>query len=86
MRDFRFGAKKKKKNTKKIRRVSGCVSQNGWYSSNLVCKVLYMRALKYVIGSSRRLVLSYDRLKSAIRQIASSSGVRTRFLFRVSWP
>ena len=46
MRDFMFGAKKKK-NTKKFQ---GLVSQERLelFLSNLVCKVLYMKALKYV--------------------------------------
>ena len=46
-----FGANKKK-NMKKIQRVSGTrtVSQEllGLFLSNLVCKVLYMKTLKYV--------------------------------------
>ena len=45
MRDFMFGAKKK--NTKKIRQVSGS-RISGTAVSNLICKVLYMKALKYV--------------------------------------
>ena len=67
MRDFMFGPKKKK-NTKKIRQVQGLVSQEwlGLFLSNLVCKVLYMKALKYVelviIGT---VVFEFERLKSA---------------------
>ena len=67
MHDFMFGPKKKK-NTKKIRQVQGLVSQEwlGLFLSNLVCKVLYMKALKYVelviIGT---VVFEFERLKSA---------------------
>ena len=49
MRDFMFGAKKK--NTKKICQVSGSRisgTAGALFLSNLVCKVLYMKALKYV--------------------------------------
>ena len=48
MRDFMFGAKKK--NTKKICQVSGSRISGtaGAILSNLVCKVLYMKILKYL--------------------------------------
>ena len=46
--DFIFGAKKK--NMKKICQVLGSriSGMAGLFHSNLVCKVLYMKALKYV--------------------------------------
>ena len=45
-----FGAKKKKKNTKNIRQLSGTHISETTRAifSNLVCKVLYMVGLKYV--------------------------------------
>ena len=46
--DFMFGVKKK--NTKKIQQFQGLVSQEwlGLFLSKLLCKVLYMKAIKYV--------------------------------------
>ena len=46
--DFMFGAKKKIR--RKFVKFQGLLSQErlGLFLSNLVCKVLYMRALKYV--------------------------------------
>ena len=49
MRDYIFGTKKKK-NMKKIRQVSGTRISGtaGATPLNLICKVLYIKALKYV--------------------------------------
>ena len=74
-----FGAKKK--NRKKIRRVQGLISQEllRLFLSNLVCKVLYMKTLKYV-----------DLVEIDARLHKYHTGVPVRIswfrVFLVPWP